>query len=133
MSEIVTTERHYPSPPEAVFAAWRDLNTLTRWWGCAPETLWRVHTWDFGVGGEIHVSQTFGTEDYEVRGDFVEIDEPSRIVFTWEHDQVITVTIKPDESGSIMRVDHAGLDSAMHPIVTGGWAASFDHITEALT
>ena len=62
-TRTVTIERTYATSPQVVFDAWRDVEVLTTWWGCAPEMLWRVHEWAFEVGGAIRVSQTFGDQD----------------------------------------------------------------------
>ena len=131
-TRTVTIDRTYDTSQEAVFDAWRDVGVLTTWWGCAPSTLWRVHDWDFEVGGAIRVSQTFGDQDYEVVGRFTEIEEPRRIVFDWEHGQQIAVSIDAVADGARMRIDHSGLSDDMHPIVNEGWTASFGQIGDAL-
>ena len=131
-TRTVTIERTYATSPQVVFDAWRDVDVLTTWWGCAPEMLWRVHEWAFEVGGAIRVSQTFGDQDYEVNGRFTEIESPSSIVFDWEAGQQIAVSIDATDDGTRMRIDHHGLSDEMHPIVTEGWTARFGQIGDAL-
>lgn len=131
-TRTVTIERTYDASPHAVFDAWRNVDVLTTWWGCAPEMLWRVHEWAFDVGGPIRVSQTFGDQDYEVNGRFTEIQEPSRIVFQWEAGQQISVSIDAAGDGARMRIEHSGLSDDMHPIVNEGWTASFGQIGDVL-
>lgn len=131
-TRTVTIDRVYGADVQTVFDAWRNVDVLTTWWGCAPSTLWRVHEWDFEIGGAIRVSQTFGDQDYEVTGRFTEIDAPNRIVFDWEGDQQIAVSIEAADDGTRMRIDHSGLSDDMHPIVTEGWTASFAQIGDAL-
>ena len=134
MTNTVTIERRYLVPPERVFEAWVDVDQLTKWWGCAPDMLWNVHSWDVAVGGEIHVSMDFDGEPYEIRGRFLEIDAPSRLRYEWEAGQVITVTIEADGGGSTMIVEHAGLPTdEMEQIVTGGWSSSVEQILAVLS
>lgn len=133
MTNTVTIERTYVVSPAKVYAAWTDVDLLTKWWGCATDMLWNVHTWDVRVGGDIHVSLDFDGEPYEVRGRFLDLDEPRLIRYEWEAGQVITVTIEPDRGGSRMTVEHAGLpNDEMQQIVTGGWSASVEQILAVL-
>lgn len=134
MSEPVVVERTYEASPSRVFAAWTDVELLTQWFGCATDMLWTVHTWDVRVGGKFQVSLDFDREPYEVRGRFVEVDEPHRLQYEWEHGQVVTVTIEPVEEGSRLTITHAGLpDEDIRNIVTGGWSASTEQILVVLT
>lgn len=130
----VTLDRTYLAPPERVWAAWADVDLLTKWWGCAADMLWNVHAWDFRVGGDVHVSMDFDGTPYEVRGRFTDL-EPHRLIrYSWEGGQVITVTIEPDGDGSRMTIEHAGLpDEQMGEIVTGGWSASVEQILAVLS
>ena len=134
MTNTVTIERTYLAPPERVFEAWVDVDQLTKWWGCAADMLWDVHSWDVTVGGEIHVGMDFDGETYEVRGRFLQIDRPHTLRYEWEGGQIITVSIVADGAGSKMTVEHAGLASdEMQDIVTGGWSASVEQILTVLS
>lgn len=129
MSDTVTITRTYLAGPERVWTAWADVDLLTKWWGCAPDMLWNVHTWDFRTGGEVHVSMDFDGTPYEVRGRFVDIEPHRRIRYEWEAGQVITITIEPTGSGTTMTVEHAGLpNDETREIVTGGWSSSVEQI-----
>lgn len=129
----VVVERTYRTNPVAVFAAWTDVDLLTRWWGCATDMLWNVHEWDVRVGGAIHVSLDFDGEPYHVHGAFTEIIEPRRLEYDWENDQHIVVSIEAVDNGTLMRVEHHGLPNAeMGSIVIAGWTASTTQILEVL-
>lgn len=116
-----------------MWAAWVDIDRLTKWWGCAPDMLWNVHRWEPHVGGEVHVSMDFDGEPFEVRGHFVEVDEPRRLRYTWEGDQDITVTLEPDGTGTRVVIEHAGLSGEMPQIVTEGWSSSVEQILTVLS
>ena len=132
MTHTVTIDRTYLAPPPKVWSAWADVDLLTKWWGCGVDMLWNVHTWDFRVGGDIHVSMDFDGEPYEIRGRFVQIDEPNLLRYEWEGGQIITVTIEPSGAGSTMTVEHAGLNDHMRDIVTGGWSSAVEQILAVL-
>ena len=134
MTETVVTERTYDATPEAVFSAWTEVELLSQWFGCAEDMLWKIHAWNPVVGGEIHVSLDFDGEPYEVRGQFLEVDAPRRLRYSWEGGQVVTVTIESRGAQSHLRVEHAGLPTEeMGGIVTGGWSASVEQLRGALT
>lgn len=133
MSETVVLERIYRAAPERVFLAWTDVELLTKWYGCDTDMLWDVHSWDVRPGGEIHVSLDFDGNPYEVKGRFVDVDEPRLLRYEWEAGQVITITIEPEGDGSRVTLEHAGLpNDEMCGIVAGGWTASLSQIEAVL-
>ncbi len=134
MPEPVVITRDYDAPPARVFAGWTNVDLLTQWFGCATDMLWDVHEWDARPGGAIHVSLDFETGPYVVKGRFIEVDEPNRIRYEWEGDQVVTVTIQANGKGSRMTLEHAGLPSNdLCEIVTDGWSASTTQILAVLS
>ena len=132
-TRTVTLTRSYSAPPTKLWAAWADVDLLSKWWGCGPNMLWNVHTWDFQVDGEIHVSLDFDGNPFEVKGQFRELDEPHHIAYDWQDGQVITVTISPDGDGSTMTIEHGGLPGEeMVQIVTRGWSSAVEQILTVL-
>ena len=80
-------------------------------------------------GGEFRILMVGDGNEFLHRGTYLEIDRPSRLVFTWSsqatdhRDSVVTVTFEPSGSGSTMvEIHQVGLpdeeSSASH---TGGW------------
>ena len=134
MREPVVLTRDYDAPPTKVFAAWTDVDLLTKWFGCATDMLWTVHTWDVRVSGELHVSLDFDGTPYEVRGRFLEVDEPHCLRYEWEAGQIVTVSIEANGHGSTMTVEHAGLpNEEMDKLITTGWTAGVRQILIVLT
>ncbi len=136
MRDPLVIERHYAASPEKIFSAWTDVELLTQWFGCDTDMLWDVHEWDPSPGGAIRVSLDFDTGPFEVTGKFVTVEPPTRLVYEWDVDQLVTVTIAPnaDGTGSTMRLEHAGLPNAeMTEIVTAGWSSGVVQILEVLT
>ncbi len=133
MSKPVSITRSYEATPERLFAAWIDVETLERWWGCGVDQLWNVHVWEPTPGGAVHVSMKFDSGSYEVRGTVAEVEEPHRLVIDWEQGQQIVVLIEASADGSTMTIEHHGLpDDAMREIVTGGWSVSVENIRKVL-
>ena len=97
--EIVSS-RVIDAPREKVFKAFADPTHLARWWG--PNGFQNTfEEFDFRPGGVWRVTMhgPDGT-DYSNRSVFLDIQEPSRIVFEHEepHEFRMTITLR-DESG----------------------------------
>jgi uncharacterized protein YndB with AHSA1/START domain len=121
MSDTVRLQRDYPASCERVFAAWTKVELLTQWFGCGPDMLWTVQAWDARVGGGIHVSLTFESGPYEVRGEFLAIEPPHHIRYRFG-DQIVDATMEARGTGCRLTVEHSGLATGdLRRVVTGGW------------
>jgi uncharacterized protein YndB with AHSA1/START domain len=71
-----------PARREDVFNAWLDADGMRHWMcpGDIKETDIEI---DARVGGKFRLVMHGGENDYEMTGEYVEIDPPSRIAFTW--------------------------------------------------
>lgn len=71
-----------PAPREDVFNAWLDADGMRHWMcpGDIKETEVEI---DARVGGKFRLVMHGGEKDHEMTGEYVEIDPPSRIAFTW--------------------------------------------------
>jgi uncharacterized protein YndB with AHSA1/START domain len=103
--ELVIT-RIFDAPRELVFSVWTRPEQVTRWWGPNDFTL-PVCEMDFRVGGSYkYCMRSPEGEDHWVWGEYREIAEPERIVFTWERkdlqgnlrsNSVVTATFEETE------------------------------------
>ena len=76
-------KRVFGAPRSKVFAAWTEAEYLVRWFGPKNFTLPTCEI-DFRVGGSYRFCMRSPEgEDHWVWGEYREIDEPERIVFTW--------------------------------------------------
>lgn len=73
--------RDFNAPPELVFRAWTDSAALARWWGPQGFDTEVVEN-DLRPGGHYHFIMRDGTGEYPVRGQYVEISQPTRLVMT---------------------------------------------------
>ncbi|CAN5141636.1 SRPBCC family protein [soil metagenome] len=80
--------REFAAPREMVFKAWTDQELVKQWWG--PQGVFiPVCELDVKPGGKIHIVMEAGEElgsfkgtQWPMTGEYVEIDEPKKIVYT---------------------------------------------------
>lgn len=113
-STSVVREIEIAASPETVWGLLTDQNEATRWMGRSAE-------FDLRAGGTYRVEVIPG---HTARGEFVEIDPPHRLVYTWgwetggSKDSVppgsstIEFELEPKGAGTLLHFRHAGLPSA---------------------
>lgn len=108
---VVTVTRRFDAPPERVFDAWLDPQGVGRWLFATPEgTMERVEL-DPRVGGRFLIAERRGGELAEHFGEYLEIDRPRRLAFSFAalRDSGYTrvaVTIEPEGEGSRLTLLH---------------------------
>lgn len=90
--------REFEVPRDLLFKAWTDASTLAQWWG--PHTFTNAMCeLDARPGGEYRITMRSPQgEDFPIRGTFLEVNEPSRIIFTMdctEHPPAWHDVVKP--------------------------------------
>jgi uncharacterized protein YndB with AHSA1/START domain len=118
---LVEHEVTVPARPETVFAYFTDPEKIVRWMGTEA-------TLDPRPGGVCRIT-VVGVAP--VLGEFVEIDPPYRIVFTWNWEErwfgmppqstTVEVFFEPDGDGTIVRVAHRQLPPAAADLLRSGW------------
>lgn len=133
-TDSLVFERDYRAPPARVFLAWTRIDLLSRWFGCAPDRLWTIHEWDARVGGHLRVSLDFDGKPFEVRGEFLVIDAPSKMTYRWGRDETVDVVIEPQGTGSHLRLTHTfPARPGAQDILTTGWSSSLTLLGESQT
>lgn len=85
-SEAVPTvriSRRMPAKRKEVFAAWLDADGMRTWMRPSDIRETEVEL-DPRVGGKFRITMHGEENTYVMTGEFVEIDPPSRLVFTWQ-------------------------------------------------
>ena len=110
----LTVTRRLRAQPEKVYAAWTEAEKLVQWFGpasVAPGTL-RADL-DIRIGGRYRISLSDAKGEYfEVGGVYREVVPNARLVFSWawhstpERESQITISIKPDSTGSLLTLQH---------------------------
>jgi uncharacterized protein YndB with AHSA1/START domain len=135
----IEVERHLPHPPERVYAAWLDAGSAGRWLFATPGGEMVVAQVDARVGGRFNFTDRRVGEDIEHSGEYLELDPPRRIVFTFGVPKytseltTVTVAIAPDGNGGCrLALTHDGiwLDYAERNIQ--GWTAILGGLASAL-
>jgi uncharacterized protein YndB with AHSA1/START domain len=108
--EVLEVSLHIAAHPETVFPYFTDPERYVQWMGTSA-------TLDAVPGGAYRVGMRDGVE---ARGEFVEVDPPHRVVFTWGWtDQFavapgstrVVVTLTPEDGGTRVVLRHHGLPS----------------------
>lgn len=91
--EVLEFSRTFDAPRELVWRLWRDPEHIVRWHG--PQGMWLTACEiDFRVGGKWRrcMSHAVGHEHW-IHGEYLEIREPERLVFTYinEYDPFETI------------------------------------------
>ncbi|HYI47067.1 MAG TPA: SRPBCC domain-containing protein [Allosphingosinicella sp.] len=108
---ILTVERHIDAPPERVFDAWLDADAVGRWLFATPDGVMEKVEIDPRVGGKFLIVERRGDQLAEHFGEYLEIDRPRRLVFSFAAMREagytkVVVTIVPDGDGSLVTLVH---------------------------
>lgn len=123
----VTVRREIAAPPEDLFDAWLDAESLGSWFRpSGGET--RAET-DPRVGGTFRFVMVSGDSSVVASGTYQEIDRPHRLVFTWSsrdtnfQDSIVTVTFEPSSSSTVVEIHQIGLpDERSQASHQSGWS-----------
>lgn len=135
-TEPIVHERQIAASPETVFAFFTDPAKLTRW--LAVEAT--LDPRPGGVCAQTHVGDS--GRRYSMRGRFVEVSPPSRVVFTWgfEDDDVdvapgastVEVTLEARKGGTRLRLVHRDLPGSERGAHDRGWQGMLDRLADAV-
>lgn len=98
----VRISKKIPARREDVFAAWLDARGM-RTWMCPGDIIETTAEIDARVGGKFRIVMRGAENTYELTGEYVEIDPPQRLSFTWESNVtkgISLVTLEFHEHGS---------------------------------
>jgi uncharacterized protein YndB with AHSA1/START domain len=118
-TDVITHELRIEARPETVFAFLTNPDKMTRWKGDSAQL-------DARPGGvyRVQIGQAV------VVGEFVEIDPPRRVVFTWGWEgndavppgsSTVEVTLTPDGEATILRLVHRDLPAEQRAEHEEGW------------
>lgn len=130
--------RRFSAAPERVFDAWLDPDTAGQWLFAAPNgQMVRVEI-DAREGGKYVFVDRRDGEDVEHIGEFVEIDRPRRLVFTFavpKYSPLFTrviIDIAPTEAGCELTLTHEGVLPEYETSVVAGWTMILDGLGRTL-
>jgi uncharacterized protein YndB with AHSA1/START domain len=128
---VIELERRISATREAVFAYLTDPTRYTRWQGLEAEL-------DLTPGGVYRVQMT---ADSTVRGQYLEVDPPSRVVFTWGWEgntelppgsSTVEITLRADGDQTVLHLRHSGLpDEQSRALHHEGWEMYLGRLADA--
>lgn len=135
----LTLVRHYPVPPERVWAAWTDPGLVARWFGPDAGPVLETQL-DVREGGCFRVA--FRTEDGETHtclGTYLEVEPHERLAFTWEwitmpeRRSQVTLSFRRIEGGTEFTLHHSRFaDVAARDGHREGWTGALDKLGRLL-
>jgi uncharacterized protein YndB with AHSA1/START domain len=137
MTETLATAKvthRFAASPERVYDAWLDPAKLRAWMSAALKQMGlsgemkRVEV-DARVGGKFFFSDMREAGEARHWGTYRVLDRPRRIEFTWivdasqeDEPSIVTITIEPDGSGSLVTIEHAKIFASYVERVESGWS-----------
>jgi len=131
--------RSFTATPERVFDAWLDPNTAGKWLFAAPNGLMVRVDIDARIGGKFVFVDRRDGEDVEHTGEYLEIDRPRRLVFTFsvpKYSSVVTrvaIDIAPTETGCDLSLTHDGVLPEWATQSESGWTMILEGLGRALS
>jgi uncharacterized protein YndB with AHSA1/START domain len=137
----VIVQRHYDSPPPAVYAAWTRADMIVGWFGpsdAVPESV--KAEMDVRTGGRFSISFTHGDgKEGRVSGLYKEVVPNEKLVFGWAwgtgsgHESQVTVTTKAEGRGTLLTLKHEQLfDQIAADEHRRGWNVALDKLAAVL-
>lgn len=125
-ADALVVRRLLPVPREQVFAAWLDPASLAQWMRPGDVASATVEV-DPKVGGKFRIVMVHGHRDDEHRGEYLAIDPPSLLSFTWVsvntdlRPTVVTVELRERGTGTELTLTHRRLPATKVDAHRKGW------------
>jgi uncharacterized protein YndB with AHSA1/START domain len=137
--DSVRLERTIAAQRETVFDAWLTADVLKRWWPAGSDWETPIAQVDARVGGKLQlVMRSPDGEEFGGTGEFIEIERPERLVYSWTWDghgahqgtNLVEVEFRGAGDGTTLVVlTNRGLhDEEAKRAHREGWQASLDNL-----
>jgi uncharacterized protein YndB with AHSA1/START domain len=134
----VQVTRRFSASAERVFDAWLDAACAAKWLFATPTGEMVRAEIDPRVGGTFVLTERRDGVDTLHTGEYLEIDRPRRLVFTFGVPQYapdftpVTVEIAPLDSGCELTLTNDGIPEAYAAPTRGGWTKILDGLAAML-
>ncbi|OLE13293.1 MAG: hypothetical protein AUG89_05460 [Acidobacteria bacterium 13_1_20CM_4_56_7] len=113
-NDVLTLELFIAAPRERIFQALTDPAQASKWWGRKDHYYFTHFNMDVRPGGKwstTGTSQKMG--DINVHGEFLEVDPPSRLAYTWVSNWMEARTkvlweLDSQSNGTMVKLTHSG-------------------------
>lgn len=116
--DVIIAEIQIAAPPERVFDALVSPEQVMRWWGQSGIYRCTEFKADLRVGGRWSSAGVGpGGDNFEVTGEYLEIDAPRLLVHTWvaswtgRAKTTVRWELEPKEQGTQVTLRHSGLSA----------------------
>lgn len=132
----VKLEIKFDAPVETLYAAWYKPELLLQWFAPGEMILTQAMS-SFSVGGKFRmVMQTPDYQQHLITGEYLQIEENKRLLFSWQVDEEqpvsrVTLTFaRLNDSTSSLTLVHSELtDEAMQEHYQTHWIASLEKLS----
>ncbi len=137
----LTLERTFKAPPERVFDAFTQAETLNRWFAPTDAYTCTTHECDPRPGGRYRIEMRHtGGNVHFVQGVYEQVTRPSRLVFSfaWENspergNSRVTVSFEASGTGTKLVLVQEQLPNVeVRDAHMGGWTGSLGRLAEML-
>lgn len=142
-ADPIVVEGYFAAPPEKVFHAWTDPESVMKWFGHTPNSLHSAEI-DLKPGGAWQFLMTKDDQrSVGFEGEYLEIEPGGRLVFSWAHVVAhsdgnrdatsysqVEVTFTAKGGGTDIRLVHSAIQTEdARKGVGSGWEGAFGHIS----
>jgi uncharacterized protein YndB with AHSA1/START domain len=137
-TRVLRVSRSFDASPERVFDAWLDPATAGKWLFATPTGQMVRLEIDARPGGSFLIVERRDGEDVEHKGEYVELDRPSRIVFTFavpRYSSLVTrveLDLVSAGSGCDLTLTHEGVLAEWASSTEAGWRGILDGLAASL-
>jgi uncharacterized protein YndB with AHSA1/START domain len=134
----VVVRRVFDAPAEQVFEAWLNPASVGKWLFATPTGEVVQTQIDARIGGWFRIVDRRNGEDIEHVGEYLEIDRPRRLVFTFSVPKFsseatkVTVDLAPLDRGCELTLTHEGVLPDYLERTKAGWGMILDGLARSL-
>lgn len=138
---VLVVRREMRVPRERVFAAWLEAESLAQWMRPGTTAHSTVEV-DPRVGGRFRIamhSSGYGPEGHLHQGEYLIIDPPSLLSFTWKSDRtdhldtIVTIEFHERGSGTELVLTHRRLPAGALEAHRWGWTNIVELLDQVLS
>lgn len=113
-NDVLVGEIFIAAPRERIFQALTDPQQAVRWWGQGEHYQMNEFQMDVRVGGKWSTTgASVKMGDIAIHGEFLEIDPPRRLAYTWNSSWMARETkvlweLEAEGQGTIVKLTHTG-------------------------
>lgn len=136
-TQTIRVSRKFAHAPETVFDAWLNPAIAGKFLFATPTGIMKTVEIDAQVGGRFNIVETRDGQDAEHTGEYLEIDRPRRLVFSFGDNiafpsTVVTIEISPTADGCELVLTHEGVFEEYAERTNGGWTMILDGLDLAV-